>query len=137
MTEIYKFFSGLSPPIVNKIFKIKYCPWSLRNPGSLIIKSKLTVKYGIDSIVCKGSLIWQTLSTDLRNSELLFFFDKNLQLLNSKKQQQQKKHRNFLQEINKQTNSNNNNNNNNKKQTKQKKVSTKITRINMSALFYQ
>ena len=30
MTEIYKFLNGLSPPIISKIFRKKYCPYSLK-----------------------------------------------------------------------------------------------------------
>ena len=74
MREIYKFLNGLSPPIMSKIFKRKNCPYSLRNPRPLITNCKSTVKYDIDSIVYKGPQIWQTLPTDLRNSESLSIF---------------------------------------------------------------
>ena len=53
MTEIYKFLNGLFPPIMSEILKKKDCPYSLRNPRSLITNYKSTVKYGIDSTVCK------------------------------------------------------------------------------------
>ena len=75
MTEIYKFLNGLSPSAMRKIFKIKD---SLRNLRSLITNCKSTVKYGINSIVYKGSQIWQTLPTDLRNSESLSVFKYNI-----------------------------------------------------------
>ena len=59
MTEIYKFLNGLSPPIMSEIFKKRDCPYSLRNPRSLITncKSTVKVKYGIDSIVYKDPQI--------------------------------------------------------------------------------
>ena len=75
-TEIYKVLHGLSPPIMSKIFTKKDCPYSLRNPRSLITNCKSTVKYGIDSIV-----YLQTLPTDLRNSEWSSMFKCNIKNL--------------------------------------------------------
>ena len=80
MTEIYKFLNGLSPPIMREIFLKKYCPYSLRNPRSLITNCKSSKKCGIDSIVYKGLQIWQTLPTDLRNSQSLRIFKCNRRL---------------------------------------------------------
>ena len=45
MTEIYKFLNGLSPPIMNDIFKKHYC--TLRNLRSLVSKCKFSATYGI------------------------------------------------------------------------------------------
>ena len=81
MTEIYKFLNGSSPPIMSEIFQKYYCPYSLRNPRPLTTNLKSTVKYGIDSIVYKGPQIWQTLPTDLRNSESLIIFKCNIKKL--------------------------------------------------------
>ena len=77
MTEIYKFLNGLSPPIMSEIFFKKYCPLSLRNSRSLIPNYKSTAKYGIDLIAYEAPQIWQTLPTDLRNSESLRIFKCN------------------------------------------------------------
>ena len=71
-----KVLHGLSPPIMSKIFTKKDCPYSLRNPRSLITNCKSTVKYGIDSIV-----YLQTLPTDLRNSESSIMFKCNIKNL--------------------------------------------------------
>ena len=81
MTEICKSLNGLSPPITSEIFKKKNCPYSLRNPRSLITNYKSTVKYGIDLIVYKGPQIRPTLPTDLRNSESLSIFKCNIKKL--------------------------------------------------------
>ena len=81
MTEIYKFLNGLSPPIMSEISKKKDLPYSLRSPRPLITNCKLTLKYGIDSIVYKGPQIWQTLPTDLRKSESLSIFKCNIKKL--------------------------------------------------------
>ena len=59
---------------MRQISKKEDCPYSLRNPRSLITNCKSTVNYGFDSIVYKGPQIWQTISTDLRNSESLSIF---------------------------------------------------------------
>ena len=45
MTEIYKFLNGLSPPIMNDIFKKHY--YTLRNLRSLVSKCKFSTTYGI------------------------------------------------------------------------------------------
>ena len=50
MTDIHKFLNGLAPPM-SEAFNKKDCPYSIRNPRSLITNCKSTVKYGIDSIV--------------------------------------------------------------------------------------
>ena len=78
MTGIYKFLNGLSPPTMREIFTKKDCPYSLRNPRSLIINSKSTVKYGIDLIAYKDPKIWQIFPTYLRNSESLSIFKCNI-----------------------------------------------------------
>ena len=59
---------------MNEIFK-KGFPILLKN------NCKLTVKYGIVSIVYKGQQIWQPLPTDLRNSESLSTFKCNIKKL--------------------------------------------------------
>ena len=69
ITEIYKILHGLSPTMSDVFKKKKDCPYSLRNPRSLIINCKSTVKYGIDLIVYKGTQILQNLSTDWRTEE--------------------------------------------------------------------
>ena len=61
--------------------KKKDCPYSLRNPRSLITNCKSIEKYGIDWIVYKDPQIRQTLHTDLRNSELLSIFKCNIKKL--------------------------------------------------------
>ena len=81
MTEIYKFLNGLSPPIMSKVSKKKDCPYSLRNPRSLITNCKSTVKYVIDSIVYKSQQICQTFPTDLINSESLSIYKYNIKKL--------------------------------------------------------
>ena len=57
MTDIYKFLNGLSSSTMSEIYKKKNCPYSLRNPVSLITSCKSTVKYGIHSIVYKSPQI--------------------------------------------------------------------------------
>ena len=82
MTEVYKFLN-LYLYFTNNWQDIlkNDCPYSLRNPRSLTTNYKSTVKYAIDSIVCKGPKIWQTLPADLRNSESLIIFKCNIKKL--------------------------------------------------------
>ena len=54
LTEVYKFFNGLSPPIMNEVFQTNDCPSDLRNPRILASKHKSTIKYGINTIAFRG-----------------------------------------------------------------------------------
>ena len=83
VTEIYKFFVGLSPPIMNEVFQINECPYNLRNPRTLASKHKSTVRYGLDTIAFKGPQIWQDIPLEIRNSESLYLFKSNIKQMQS------------------------------------------------------
>ena len=69
VTEIYKFFNGLSPLIMNEVFQIKECSYNLRNLRTLASTQKPTVRYGLDTFAFKGPQIWQDIPLEIRNSE--------------------------------------------------------------------
>ena len=74
LTEVYKFFNGLSPTIINEVFQTNYCTYDLRNPRILASKHKSTIKYGINIIVFKSPQIWQNIPLKIRKSESLCLF---------------------------------------------------------------
>ena len=51
LTEIYKIFDVLSPPIMKEVFQANDCPYDLKNPR---IKHKSTIKHRVDIIAFKG-----------------------------------------------------------------------------------
>ena len=83
LTEVYKFFNGLSPPIMNEVFQKNDCPYDLRNPRILASKHKSTIKHGINTIAFRGSQIWQNIPSEIRNSESLSLFKSNIKQIQS------------------------------------------------------
>ena len=77
--EMFKFYKGLSPPIMDNVFKLKTeNPYNLRQISEfsrLIVK---TVYHGTESISYLGPKIWDILPDELRNMDNLESFKKNI-----------------------------------------------------------
>ena len=67
VVKIYKFLNGLSSPIMNEVFQINDCHYSLKNLRVLASKRKSSKKCSIHTI--RGPQIWQNISLEIRNSE--------------------------------------------------------------------
>ena len=74
--KIYKCLNGLSSPIMNEMFQIIDCHYSLKNLRVLASKRRSSKKYSIDTI--KGPQIWQIISLEIRNSESFSIFNLNI-----------------------------------------------------------
>ena len=69
---MFKFYKGLSPPIVDNVFKLK--TENMHNLRQVSKFSRLTVKtiyHGTESILYLGPKIWDILPEELRNMENL------------------------------------------------------------------
>ena len=83
LTEVYKFLNGLSSPIMNEVFQTNDCPYELRDPRILASKHKSTIKHGINTIVFRGSQIWENIPLEIRDSESLSLFKSNVKQVQS------------------------------------------------------
>ena len=54
MTEIFKCLKGLSPPIINEIFRLKNIPYTVANPRNLDSQLPKIVYCGLETISNKG-----------------------------------------------------------------------------------
>ena len=74
LCEIYKSVNGISPPIMQELFKKKTLPYNLRINNLLTIEKAKTSRFGIESFVFRGSLLWNALPDDLKDVESFQMF---------------------------------------------------------------
>ena len=74
MTEIYKTINKENPQIMWDIFKTKHTPYNLRNKSLVNLPKAKSSTYGTNSLVFKGSLIWNTLPNYFKDSPTLDIF---------------------------------------------------------------
>ena len=71
-TEMFKFYEGLSPPIVDNVFKLKTENMhNLRQVSKFSRPTVKTIYHGTESILYLGPKIWDILPEELRNMENL------------------------------------------------------------------
>ena len=61
MIEIFKCLKGISPTIMNEIFRLRNIPYIIRNPRNLDSRLAKTVYCSLETIACKGPQLWQLL----------------------------------------------------------------------------
>ena len=59
LTEVYKYLNGLSPEIMNTIFKLRKNTYQLRNFHAFESQNPRTKKFGLDSITYRSSQLWK------------------------------------------------------------------------------
>ena len=80
MIEIFKSRKNLNPIIVSELFENKYLPYNLRNSNILKLPSALSTRYGTNSVLFKGSLVWNTLPAEIKSLTTLSAFQKKIKL---------------------------------------------------------
>ena len=63
-----------NPKLMWNIFALKNTAYNLRNEMSLNLPKVISSNFGTNSLVFKGSIIWNTLSNDIKNSPTLAIF---------------------------------------------------------------
>ena len=58
MIEIFKCLKGISPPIMNDIFRLRNIPYTIRNPRDLDSCLPKTVYCGLKILAYKGPQLW-------------------------------------------------------------------------------
>ena len=74
MIEIYKLFNNITDNIYSNIFIRTSYNFNLMSQPDLLIPSVKSVLKGKNSLRYFGSLMWNSLPTDIRNSESLVVF---------------------------------------------------------------
>ena len=75
---MYKCVHGLDPPYLNEFFVSKAIRYNLRDNNRLQQPVFQTVRYGFKSFRYYGSKLWNSLPADVKRSENLYHFKKNI-----------------------------------------------------------
>ena len=77
--EIYKTLNNLSNNLMLDIFEVKYSDYNLRGRNNNFICENIkTVNYGSETISFLGPEIWELIPNNIKNSESLNIFKKNI-----------------------------------------------------------
>ena len=71
LTEIFKTAHGLNPCFMGDLFVPKTIPYCLRNSGLLVLPETNTVRYGVNSLSFRGSLLWNKLPNEYKQLKSL------------------------------------------------------------------
>ena len=82
MTEIYKTLRKENPELMWNIFETKCIPYNLRNKMLINLPKAESTTFGTNSLVFKGSLIWNTLPNNIKNSPTQSIFRKKIKTWN-------------------------------------------------------
>ena len=66
MTEIYKITNGIAPPIMNSLFTFCLNQRNLRNFQELSTEKRNTVNYDLETVTCRGPVIWAKLPSEYK-----------------------------------------------------------------------
>ncbi len=80
LLEIFKSLRHLNPPLMWSMFSQKLIPYHLRNSNLLQLPQTVTTKYGTNSFIFRGSLLWNNLHENLKTSRTKEQFKKSLLL---------------------------------------------------------
>ena len=78
MIEIFKCLKGMSPPIMNDIFRLGNIPYTIRNLRDLDSWLPKTVYCGLGTLVYKGPQLWQQQPVKIKKSSSLVSFKHNI-----------------------------------------------------------
>ena len=78
LIEVYKYLNGLSPDIMNTIFKLRQNTYNLRNLHAFESQNPRTKKFCLDSIAYRASQLWKNVPEEIRNSPSLLIFKESM-----------------------------------------------------------
>ena len=78
MTEIYKIINGVTPPIVNSLFKFHLNQHNLRNFQELLTEKINTVNYGFEAVTHRAPMFWAKLQSEYKLAGSLTAFKSKL-----------------------------------------------------------
>ena len=78
LIEVYKYLNGLSPDIMNTIFKLRQNTYDLKNFHTFESQNPRTKKFGLDGIAYRTSQLWKNVPEEIRNSASLLIFNESI-----------------------------------------------------------
>ena len=78
MLEVYKSRNKLNPELMWDLFRVKESPYSLRAGEVLIIPPIQSTKYSINSLIFRGSILWNNVPNNIKQSKSISCFKKNI-----------------------------------------------------------
>ena len=78
LIEIYKLIDILSPPVMKDFFDLKNTRYDLRSKQLLKLPETSTSRYGTQALCFKGSLIWNTVPSKIKNIDNIEDFKKHI-----------------------------------------------------------
>ena len=85
MTEIYETKYGLKPPFMKEIFILRNISYSLRRGGDAQLPKVRTTSFGVESIDYLCKKLWQFLPQEIKQSNSLSVFKKQIRCWNGGK----------------------------------------------------
>ena len=85
MTEIYETKCGLNPPFMKEIFMQRNISYSLRHGDDAQLPKVRTTSFGVESIAYLGNKLWQNLPQEIKQSNSLPIFKKQIRCWNGGK----------------------------------------------------
>jgi len=81
LIEIYKTINNLNPSFMAEVFVTNVVPYNLRGSTNLVLPKARTNLYGIDTVRFVGKKLWQTLPKEIKKSQTLETFKRNIKAI--------------------------------------------------------
>ena len=78
---MFKTVNNLNPSFMAEVFVTKDVPYNLRGSNNLALPRARTNLYGIDTIRFVGQKLWQTLPREIKESQSLEIFKRNIKTI--------------------------------------------------------
>jgi len=79
--EFYKTINNLNPSFMAEVFVTNVVPYNLRGSTNLVLPKARTNLYGIDTVRFVGKKLWQTLPKEIKKSQTLETFKRNIKAI--------------------------------------------------------
>ena len=82
-TEVYKSLTKLNPEFLWNFFERNHIPYNLRRGDLLLLPAAKSTCYGVSSLAFRGSLLWNNLPPQVKESQTLEEFKNRIKNLRS------------------------------------------------------
>ena len=77
-TDVYKSVNNLNPEFMWNYFNFSALPYELRKGNKVNLPQTRTCRYGINSLIFRGPLLWNNLSQNVKESHSVAQFKENI-----------------------------------------------------------
>ena len=81
--EVYKSLAKLNPGFMWNFFERNHAPYNLRRGDLLLLPPDKSIRYGVNSLAFRGSLLWNNLPPQVKESQTLEEFKNRIRNLRS------------------------------------------------------